>query len=573
MGTRRLCLVIKFLSAQAKRLSKLKDSVQLKIPCPLLGMMKRWKRSRLRGIMRGRQLLKRNGNLALIAGIHSELTEKPLSIDGESFSRAIFGAATKEGELVVRQYLLLRIGGLNLNAALLRALLPGKQLVFPMPLQWRALLEMHGVQPSHWRCELLWKLYAFAAWGYGVVQIGRVLLAAITSRSDQALPRDRHVYFVGLSRGNLPQRKGSVASHDIVSWYLQWEGRDRQIASVRHSVAGSSTVEVDGVAVRAQSGPLPALSGMWRIFRYLAWGVMAALTALVSLLRGRWWDALLLNQAALRAQVALSPADSLAQEYFFHNSGWLYRPLWTYELNSKQSRATLYFYSTNCEGFKTPQGYAGLYYGYSAMNWPRYLVWDRYQADFVRRVTGAEANVSQVGPIWFSSNAETLPTYKGRHIALFDVTPARFSRFCELAPENEFYTPEVTNAFIQDVVGVVQKYGARILWKRKRKAPHAHPSYRQLIALSDQEETIIQIDPEISAIRVIEACCAVISMPFTSTAIIARSLGKPSAYYDPSRIVQRDDRAAHGIEILTGRNELEDWVQRVFNTKAMDCPL
>lgn len=35
----------------------------------------------------------------------------------------------------------------------------------------------------------------------------------------------------------------------------------------------------------------------------------------------------------------------------------------------------------------------------------------------------------------------------------------------------------------------------------------------------------------------------------------------PTAYYDPSGIVQRDDRAAHGIEILIGRDELERWMQ------------
>lgn len=537
---------------------------------PLVGVVKRWRRSRLRDVIRGHRVLKQSGNLGFIANIQSVLTETSLGLEARDFALPIFGAAIGSGELVVRQYLLLRIGGLNFSAALLRTLLPGKQLVFPMPFQWRAVLEKHGFQPSHWRCELLWKFYTFAAWGYGVVQIGRALLAAITSRSDRALPRDRHVYFVGLSRGNLPQRKGSVASHDIVSWYLQWEGRDRQIASVRHSVAGSSTVKVDGVAVRAQSGPLPALSGMWRVSRYVAWGLTAAMTALVSLMRGRWWDALLLNQAAVRAQAALTPADSLAREYFFHNSGWLYRPLWTYELGSKQSRATIYFYSTNCERFKTPQGYPGLYYGYGAMNWPQYLVWDRYQADFVRRATGAEANVSQVGPIWFSSNAEGLSAYKGRYIALFDVTPARFSRYCELAPDNEFYTPEVTNAFVKDAVAVARQYGVRILWKRKRKVPHAHPSYRHLIALLDQEETIIQIDPEVSAIRVIEACCAVISMPFTSTAIIARSRGKLSAYYDPSRIVQRDDRAAHGVEILIGRKELEQWMKEIF-TPGRSC--
>lgn len=544
---------------------KLKESSLFGILSPLCRIVKRWKRSRLRDVIRGYRVLKRNGNLVLIADIQSALTEAPLGLEPRVFASSIFGAAIGAGELVVRQYLLLRIGGLSLNAALLRVMAsPGKKLAFPMPAQWRTVLEKHGFKLSHWRCDLLWQLYIFAAWGYGVVQIGRVLLSPITSRSDQALPCERHVYFVGLSRSNLPNRECGVSSHDIVSWYLQWGGRDQQIASVRHSVPGSSVLQIGGVSVRAQSGVLPPLSGVRPVLCYMAWGVMAALTALVSLLRGRWWDALLINQAALRAQVAVSSVASLAREYFFHNSGWLYRPLWTYELDSKQSRATLYFYSTNCERFKTSQGYAAPYYGYSAMNWPHYLVWDRHQADFVRRVAGVASKVSEVGPIWFSSNSQTLPTEEVGYIALFDVTPCRFSRFCELGPDNEFYTPAVANAVVRDVVAVARQCGARILWKRKRNVGRAaHPTYRRVVESLDQDATVLLLDTEISVIRVIKACRAVISVPFTSTALIAKSLGIPSVYYDPSGIVQRDDRAAHGIEILIGRSELEHWIRNL----------
>ena len=78
------------------------------------------------------------------------------------------------------------------------------------------------------------------------------------------------------------------------------------------------------------------------------------------------------------------------------------------------------------------------------------------------------------------------------------------------------------------------------------------------------------VAPEFSAIRVIQASCAVISMPFTSTALIARSLGVPSVYYDPSGIVKRDDRAAHGIEILIGRHELERWLKETVFPQARD---
>ena len=49
-------------------------------------------------------------------------------------------------------------------------------------------------------------------------------------------------------------------------------------------------------------------------------------------------------------------------------------------------------------------------------------------------------------------------------------------------------------------------------------------------------------------------------MPFTSTAQIARELGKPACFYDPTGMIQRDDQAAHGIPIIIGRVELQAWL-------------
>lgn len=522
--------------------------------------------------MRGHRLLKKSGNLGLIATIQSELTERALGIGAKELAPSVFGAAIDVAELVVRQYLLLRLGGGRLSCVLLSTLAhPGAKIVYPMPSEWRTVLKEHGFRLSHWRCELLWRLYSFVLWGYGVLRIWRIIFGAATLTSDKALPLERYVYFVDLSRANLPQLEGNVSSHDIVSWYLQWGGRDRQIASIRHSVVGSDTIKLDGVTVLAQSAPLPSLSGISSVLRLLLWGAGAALMSLVGLVRGRCWNALLLNQAALRAQAELLPANSLAVEYFFHNSGWLYRPLWTYELDSKGSTASLYFYSTNCERFKGPQGYPSPHYGYAAMNWPRYLVWDSYQAEFVRRVAGESSAVVEVGPIWFSSSTQELDGGGERTLALFDVTPFRHSKFCELGMDNLFYTSEVANAFVLDVIELSRQVGVEVLWKRKRNVGRsAHPKYRNFIDSLKYGNELRLVAPEISAIRVIQASRAVISMPFTSTALIARSLGVPSVYYDPSGIVKRDDRAAHGIEILIGRHELERWLKETVFPQARD---
>ena len=67
---------------------------------------------------------------------------------------------------------------------------------------------------------------------------------------------------------------------------------------------------------------------------------------------------------------------------------------------------------------------------------------------------------------------------------------------------------------------------------------------------------MLVIDPDHAAARLIEKSTLVISMPFTSTALIAKNLGVPSYYYDPSGIIQKGDRAAHSIPIISGVNEL-----------------
>lgn len=59
-------------------------------------------------------------------------------------------------------------------------------------------------------------------------------------------------------------------------------------------------------------------------------------------------------------------------------------------------------------------------------------------------------------------------------------------------------------------------------------------------------------------------------MPFTSTALIAKELGKVSIYYDPTGLIQKDDRAAHGIPIISGKKELKNWLETIISNQKQD---
>ncbi|TVT68231.1 MAG: polysaccharide biosynthesis PFTS motif protein [Denitromonas halophila] len=531
-----------------------------------------WHRKRLRATMRGYRALKTSGRLGVIGEIKNALTEAPIRVCAGKFSAAVLGAVTGSAELALRQYLLIQLGGVNLNRALLMAAAnPQKSIAYPMPRDWRQRVEQHGFRVSEWRCALYWGAYVFGMWAYGTVRTFRIMLDGVRSGSTRKCDGARYACFLDLSPANVPSRGGERPSHDVVSWYAQWPGRNPTISAIRHGVIGAPRMTLAGLEVSPQKASLPPLAGAREITTYLRWSLAAIVRSAFDALRGRWWHAVMLSHAAVAAQVRHVPGETLATTYLFNNSGWIYRPLWTYEAERKGCEIVMYFYSTNSEPFKRAEGYPSMYYGYRAMNWPRYLVWDEDQADFIRRATAGAAHGEVVGPIWFQGHADEVPCEPGFSVAVFDVTPTRSSWYRILGLDTEFYVPATVNAFLEHIWQAASHHQGRMLWKRKRNIGRtAHPRYRACAERLGNAENVMLVDPAVSAMKVIEAATVTISLPFTSTALLARHLGKPSAYYDPSGSVQSDDRAAHGIPVLSGPAELAAWlrVQRQGNGPA-----
>lgn len=522
--------------------------------------MKKRQRSRLRQMMRGYRMLKQTGRLNLIEAVKRALTEHNLNQNNQTISSFVIGSGAGLGEIVIRQYLLVRVGGIKLNRALLLSLAKdSKRVVFPLPIEWREILMQYDFKVAHFRSAFLWQLYVIVFLVYGIIKIGAIAFAGITFGKKTVFYQKRYAYFAYLGIGNLPKKINSGKSYDIISWYLQWIGRAPDLEVIHHGVTKALPTVAGNIPILPRQVPLPELIGIQSIVRYLFWGLAASLIAVLHCLQGRWWYALLLNQAALAAQVRNLPVGLLAQDYLFN--GWIYRPLWTYEAEQRGSAITFYFYSTNSESFKKQNGYPPMIHGWKAMSWSHYLVWDEYQANFVRQAVGDHANISIVGPIWFQSAVEA-PKIDNHSIAVFDVQPMRSSRYRMLGASLEYYIPEISIQFLSDILESISKMDGNMILKRKRKIGKlAHPKYRNFLNKLDLHPHFQAIDSEVSAYALCEKCSLVISMPFTSTALIAEALGKPSIYYDPSGIIQKDDRAAHGIPILSGKKELQNWLE------------
>jgi polysaccharide biosynthesis PFTS motif protein len=299
--------------------------------------------------------------------------------------------------------------------------------------------------------------------------------------------------------------------------------------------------------------PVPSYS---KLATFVLWGLSASILSFARMLTGRWWDALLLTEAAKAKLIKLSPNRRLAREYFFLFD-WAYRPIWTYVAESKGSKLFFVFYSTNSEQFKTINGYIPLLFDWRSINWPNYIVWDDYQANFIRRHSRFDARFYIAGPIHLSGKVSSEVNIKERSIAVFDVMPMRSSVYATLGLYREYLVPETCRGFVEDICKSALELDFHVYLKTKRMVSRRiHPTYRNLLKSILQFPNVTVLEGDYPAEALIKKTQASISMPWTSTALIANFFSKPCCYYDSTGTLMHDDRGAHGVEVCVGKHEL-----------------
>jgi len=517
------------------------------------------KRSRLRALIRGYAQLKRERRIGLGRRIKSALADHQLSGIAERSSPLILGASADNSEHVVRQYLFERHVSTAMNRAILYALGNKSAVAFALPKVWQQVLIECGLRVDTMRSSLAWQWILLLHFGRNMLSMAQTLMLILLVQR-QPLPQGRYAYFDGLSAGNLPPLDNTGCSYDICSWYAQWDGRIRDIEAIRHNVQQAAPVTY-GLRIEAIPASFLLLRGVNNIASLLAWCVMATLLSVLDLLRGRWWHALMLAEAMRAKAVSLCPAEVLAADYLFHFSGTMYRPMWTYEAERKGARIICYFYST-FEQAKLDTGYESQKFEWGGASWPLYLVWDTYQEAQLRRDMGDEPEIRVVGPIWFSASPVQfeIPV---RSVAVFDVEAHRLAAHFPFTTGGDYIAahPDFSQRFLRDVRQVLAEHGLTMAFKKKRDiGRRGSKQYTRLVQEISAEDNVVIAAANVSALQLIENCIGIISMPFTSTALYLRERNIPSAYYDPTGWIQRDDRAAHGIPILVGISELRDWV-------------
>jgi len=492
---------------------------------------------RKRKIIQAYRSLKENKKLDLIPSIrHSILADSLRNLK----ERNIF-LSDEEIEFEIRKFLYIRLLKFKFNEVLLVTIAENSRLRYPLPIVWQKTLRRYNLKVDFLSSTFLWFLYSLLFFIKESIKFYIDLLTIRPTKEEK-----KFIYFHELHKDSI-----NPLERNIVNWYLSRKNAKKNEYLIFHNNKEIEINQTSDYSLILNKG-FPNLSRI-SFLKFLIFSSFHSLKTLIS------FNPLLIfiNYECLKFYRFRYSNQRHLGDYVFNNSSCLYRPIWTFAAERMGGNIVFYFYSVNNQGFK--------YYGknvksvWDFVRWPNYLVWDKYQKSFVESFDSSQKNIEITGLIDYSFSYKKIDIPK-QSIALFDVTPFRLSEYVTFGAAPEYYVYSVSKKFFDAILSETKNKNLTLIHKYKRKHNFFDKRYLSMIKELSKMKNFINVDADIDASFIIKNVKAVISMPYTSTAIIARELGKPSIYYD-SVGASKKMKSFHDIPILTSPEELKKWME------------
>lgn len=260
--------------------------------------------------------------------------------------------------------------------------------------------------------------------------------------------------------------------------------------------------------------------------------------------------------------------DCLPDYALFNMSNMTLQPLWSTIKNKNNDQIDfLYYYSTNIVPLVENPDLAPNVFGYRIQSWNNYIFWNNNHRKWVEKCAKRNINSTVINNyIPFEGKNISIIKSKNKRIIIFDIPPRNDFVYYNFMHVGNIYSYEYCSKFFEDVVSTIKKSfkQVEIFYKIKRDISSINSEYKNkfLNAQTKIDGFKIFYD-EVSAQSLIKACDASISIPFTSTVLIADYLKKPSVYYNPSQVSLRSNFSENDNNLINNKPDLETWLNKV----------
>lgn len=480
---------------------------------------------------------------------------KKLEIENlkDEFSSEKINSFPSDCELQLRQFLIRYLINFRFNAAYYKAVFDKNNFIYPLPKVWSKKLQKKGFKINSNLNSFL--LYIFSIFFF-LKSFKTFFVLILYSNNNFSFKN--YISFIDLNSKSLPINREE--SYDIFSWYRKEFKKDIHFLVDFKFQKNEITQNYNIYQSQVIFPPL----NIFKKIKYFLLFLKFIISKLFYLITFNWEKIILAEEEVKKIYVSQINKKKLAKEYWFSISNFIFRPLWTYEIENS-SKIILYNYSSSFLGHKINGIYPPEEAGIKSLNWPHIYQWSDKYLNFLKNKISKSCSLKLVSPIWYSDKNLNLILDKDKlTVSVFDVAPSNFMRSIILN-SNSYRTNYCAKKFLLDIVDVIQNFkNIEIFFKTKRILNSKYHSkvYINLIENLKKIEGVNFIDGECSPFRLIKNTDLNISIPFTSTALIGNYMNKPSCFYDPLNILDQDDRASQDIKIVKGKNNLHEWFKK-----------
>jgi|GEM_PF-5913655 len=440
-----------------------------------------------------------------------------------------------------------------------------KHLVLALPSSWLKVFAEKGCRISRVRSGFYFVRFLIYKYLQGV-KSGLFMLRALLSSQ---LPRVNKPYGVlmRMAPDQCPKVRDSSYRRNFITWYQGWKDRDPRVEEIwAHCYKFKGETNQQGITVVQGEHPFPLLSSLSLRLLVSIKVIWVVVFSGLAMLLGRWHYAIILQDIVHAVYGLHIPENHWGREYIFHCSSPFVRPLWSYLAEAAGARISMLHYSVNSWAVfpdKAPQPVVGGGEGLSS--WPCYISMSEDHKRGLQKLRRQPIPVIVDPFVAFSDSGESLDSVDlSKFVALFDVAGWRPLFMAKLGTNNPCVGSDATCKFLSLAIKAIKDRGLKVVYKAKRELHndkmYLSKSYINLVRSFRNDPDITVLSSAITAQRVIERCLAVVSMPYTSTAVIGKAAGKPSVFFDAVGTVSSVAPLVHGVQVVSGEAELTHWL-------------
>ena len=519
------------------------------------------------GVIRGYKFLKKKNSQKLIFNIKKELTNLNLNIKNQEYDKYLFlKNSSVKTEIIIRQYILHRFLNSYFNRSILNYYGKSKFKKFDdgYPFTWLKFLSKKNIKINYIKAFFSWKLKIIISLLDSLRKYFEIILNTLKDKK-QKYSNDTDLIFVSELTDNLIN--SSLSGYTFINWLKDYiinlKSKKFVLLIQSKNILPSQKFLKKKILI---SKPFISLQKNKFIWNITFWYFKALCYCIFDLVLKDGFRAYILVES-LKAKVYDLNFKNNNFSYSFHScSDWIYRPLWTYISETRGSKIIFYFYSTNIFQLSINQKdniYNIINYGWESNTWPNYFVWNKYQKDFISKLS-LKAKSKIVGPILLQDEKNedfSFNFFKDKKtVSLFDISIFRDFLYKSEGHLTNYETPDVAIKFIKDILEICIDLDIHIIYKTKRNySQNLHRKYKKFIE-NIKNSNFHYVQPDISARYIIRNSDGCISFPFTSTSILAEFENIKNCFYDPTGKLIDNIIQTNNIKLIGNKKDLFKWI-------------